>query len=105
MKVTVYSTGCPKCKILEAKLNHKNIKYDVVTDVNKMCELGFFSMPMMTVEYDDKEPEVLDFSKANLWVNSMDFQLNDDADFVHIDGEEPENFNDVPVSGCATCHL
>lgn len=105
MKVTIYSTGCPKCKVLEAKLNHKNIKYDTITDVDEMTKLGFMSMPMMRVEYDDKEPEVLDFSKAVAWINSMDFQLNTDEEFVHIDGEEPENFNDIPVTGCATCHL
>ena len=25
VKITLYSTGCPKCKVLEAKLNNKHI--------------------------------------------------------------------------------
>ena len=51
--VIVYSTNCPKCKILETKLNQKNIKYLVKNsedDLNKLFEEGFREMPVLEVD-------------------------------------------------------
>jgi glutaredoxin len=36
--ITLYSTGCPKCKVLETKLNNKNIEFNVNTDVDEMLQ-------------------------------------------------------------------
>ena len=33
MEVTLYSTGCPKCKVLVAKLNNKNINYNTILNI------------------------------------------------------------------------
>ncbi len=35
MSVTLYSTHCPKCDVLEKKLQNKGIKYQAVYDVDK----------------------------------------------------------------------
>ena len=51
--VLLYSTNCPKCKILETKLNQKNIKYLVKNsddDLNKLFEEGFREMPVLEVD-------------------------------------------------------
>lgn len=65
MKIILYSTGCPKCKILESKLNAKNIQYDKNTDSDEMIRLGFQTVPKLKV--DD---ELLDFGEAVKWINN-----------------------------------
>ena len=65
--ITLYTTHCPKCKILEQKLKAKNIEYVEFTDVNKMIEMGFCNVPML--EVNDK---VMDFTTANKWINEFE---------------------------------
>lgn len=65
MKIILYSTGCPKCKILESKLNAKNIQYDKNTDTDEMIRLGFQTVPKLKV--DD---EILDFGESVKWINN-----------------------------------
>lgn len=62
--VTLYSTHCPKCVILEAKLIQKNIKYQINDDVDLMEKKGFLSLPMLEVD-----GSTLDFGNAVRWVN------------------------------------
>ena len=38
MKVILYSTGCPKCRVLKTKLDKKNINYIENNDVEEMIE-------------------------------------------------------------------
>ena len=65
MKIILYSTGCPKCKILESKLNEKNIQYDKNTDTDEMIRLGFQTVPKLKI--DD---EILDFGESVKWINN-----------------------------------
>lgn len=65
--VTLYSTHCPKCVILEKKLNQKNIKYQINDDVDLMEKKGFLSLPML--EVDGKE---MDFASAVKWVDRLE---------------------------------
>jgi glutaredoxin-related protein len=64
--ITLYSTHCPRCRVLETKLTQKNIEFNVVTDVNKMESLGIQSVPIL--EVDDK---LLNFTDAVAWVNKQ----------------------------------
>ena len=66
MTVTLYSTGCPKCTILEKKMIMKGIDYFVVDDVDLMQEKGFTTLPMLEVD-----GETMDFGKAIKWVNGV----------------------------------
>ena len=50
MKVVLYSTGCPKCKVLEAKLKQKDIEYEHISDMDIMADKGFMSVPMLEVD-------------------------------------------------------
>ena len=59
MKVILYSTGCPQCNILKEMLQKKNIIFQIEDNVEKMKELGFLSLPMLSV--DDK---ILNFKEA-----------------------------------------
>lgn len=63
--ITLFSTNCPKCKVLEKKLNDKKIEYKTETDIDKMFELDITQVPMLMI--DDK---LYDFSKAVEWVNA-----------------------------------
>ena len=64
--VTLYSTHCPRCRVLETKLTQKNIEFNVVTDINKMESLGIQSVPIL--EVNDK---LLNFTDAVAWVNKQ----------------------------------
>ena len=64
--IVLYSTGCPKCGILERKLNEKNISFTKCTDVDEMLALGIMSVTVLSVDGD-----MMDFSKAVQWVNEQ----------------------------------
>ena len=63
MDVILYSTNCPKCKVLEKKLDSSGIDYSIVTDVDVMEQKGFQSAPVL--EVDDK---IYEFSEAVKWL-------------------------------------
>ena len=68
--ITLYSTNCPKCKVLEMKLKltGKDFKIvdtiDEVVEVGKMC--GITSAPILRVN-----DEYYDFSKAVEVIKNM----------------------------------
>lgn len=64
MSITLYTTGCPQCKVLKAKLDAKNIKYETNENIDDMIALGVMSAPVLKV--DD---QVLKFADAVKWVN------------------------------------
>lgn len=66
MSITLYSTDCPKCKILKQKLDEKNINYDICKDVNFMLSKGIKSVPML--EVDD---EILSFNEAIFFIKEI----------------------------------
>ncbi len=65
--ITLYTTNCPKCKILEEKMVEKNINYDVVTSVNVMKTMGFYSAPILEVD-----GKFMKFAEANNWINEQE---------------------------------
>ena len=50
MNVVMYSTGCPKCKILKKKLDEKKVVNEEETDVEKMKSKGIDSVPVLEVD-------------------------------------------------------
>ena len=64
MQVILYSTGCPKCKVLVAKLNAKNIKYNTVSDVGIIISKGISTVPVLEVN-----GTIMDFKTAVDWIN------------------------------------
>ena len=52
-KVYLYSSNCPKCKILETKLNQKHIDFSIKNSEDDLQELfneGFREMPVLEVD-------------------------------------------------------
>ena len=38
--ITLYSTHCPKCRVLEQKMKQQNIEFTVIDDVDSVVEYG-----------------------------------------------------------------
>jgi glutaredoxin len=66
MSITLYTTHCPKCEILQEKLDTKNIQYKICTDTKLMVGKGFRSAPML--EVDDK---VMTYLEAINWIKEQ----------------------------------
>jgi glutaredoxin len=65
--ITLYTTHCPKCKVLENKLNKKNIEYNVCEDIEIIQNKNIISFPAL--EIDNK---ILSFRDAVNWVNEQE---------------------------------
>lgn len=71
-KIILYSTNCPKCKVITKKLEQKGIDFteiDCIADTTYIAMLsskGFKSMPVLRVG-----DEYYDFSKANKWIGEQ----------------------------------
>ena len=63
--ITLYSTNCPKCKIIEQKLEQYNIPYLKINNVDEMIELGLEEVPVIK----DSSGEFFDFITANQLLN------------------------------------
>ena len=66
--ITLYTTDCPQCRMLEAAMRNKGIQYDVIRGAEPILEMGFESTPILVV---DDEP--MQFADAVRWVNDADY--------------------------------
>lgn len=64
--IRLFSTNCPKCKLLEGKLSSKNVNYEVCTDIEEMKSLKIMSAPVLQLD----DGTLLSFGDAVRWVNS-----------------------------------
>lgn len=65
--VTLYSTDCPRCKVLAQKLTEKGVDFEICKDVDKMIRRDFTSAPMLEVDKN-----TMDFMEAINWLNGKD---------------------------------
>ena len=63
--ITLFSTNCPKCKILENKLNQKNIDFVVSNDMQEIIDMGFMTAPVLKLN----DLYYMNFGDAIKWVN------------------------------------
>ena len=66
MSVVLYSTHCPRCSVLEKKLQQKNIAYEEVNDIEIMKEKGYLTVPVLEVDGTS-----MDFKTAFNYVESL----------------------------------
>ena len=66
MNIVLYSNNCPRCKVLESKLQQKNIVYEEVNDENIMQEKGFDFVPVLEVD-----GKIYDFKAAVEWIGGQ----------------------------------
>ena len=64
--IILYTTHCPKCNILKAKLDEKNIEYKEIDNIDLMKDMGMQIVPMLCIKGD-----LLEFKAAVDWVNQQ----------------------------------
>ena len=64
--IKMYSTHCPKCKVLAMKLAQKNIEFEEIDDLNEMRSIGLKSAPALQID-----GQILDFNAAIAWVKEQ----------------------------------
>lgn len=62
----LYSTGCPKCKVVMKKLEQANINYEVCSNSETIREKGIQSLPVLEVE-----GKMYNFKDAVDYINSI----------------------------------
>lgn len=67
MNVVLYSTDCPKCKVLKRKLAQLNIPYTENNSVDEMLALGIQEVPVL-----DVGGSLLSFVDAVNWINERE---------------------------------
>lgn len=65
-EIVLFSTGCPKCRVLLKKLDSKGLDYTENKSIEEMRELGITSAPVLKVG-----EELLDFKSAIRWVDQQ----------------------------------
>lgn len=63
MKVVMYSTHCPKCKVLAMKLAQKGIEFEEIDNLDEMRRIGLKSAPALRIEGN-----ILGFNEAIEWL-------------------------------------
>lgn len=64
MELTLYTIGCPKCIILEKKLQTAHINYTICDNMNTMREKGYETLPILEIDGVPYE-----FGNAVKWIN------------------------------------
>ena len=66
-KVILFSTHCPRCKVLTLKLQQKGVEYEEVNDMEQMKAKGFQEVPKLELE----DGTVLGFKEAVDWIREQ----------------------------------
>lgn len=65
MSIILYTTHCPKCQVLQKKLDQKEIPYSINENVDEMLKKGLMSAPGLEVD-----GTMMKFTEANTWINT-----------------------------------
>ena len=70
MNIILYTTYCPKCKVLESKLNSKGLKYTIVDNEEEVISFGE-KCGIMSAPILDYNGDILDFTQAIKKINNI----------------------------------
>ena len=65
--ITLFTIDCPACKVLEKKLNQKNIPYESCRDKRIFKEKGIETFPKLLVNH-----KMMSFGEAVKWLNTQE---------------------------------
>lgn len=65
-KVILWSTHCPRCKVLTLKLQQRGIKYEEINDIELMKAKGFTEVPKLEVD-----GVIMNFKEAVEWLKEQ----------------------------------
>jgi len=66
-RLMLYTTGCPKCRILEKKLDDKGVEYDKCEDKEEFRRLGIVSVPVLK----GADGKMMGYFEAVKYVNAL----------------------------------
>lgn len=69
--ITLYSTGCPLCKILEQRLKQKHIDFAVIYGEEPIIKLGLSYAPVLNVGQ-----KYYNFAEAMAWMAKPEMDAN-----------------------------
>lgn len=64
--IILYSTGCPKCRVLEKKLNEKGISFEIENNIETLRKAGILTVPVLSVD-----GQMYQFADAVSLVNNL----------------------------------
>lgn len=64
--IVLFSSGCPKCKVLKQKLDNKKIKYEISEDFDELITQNLQTVPVLKVN-----GKYYQFSEAIKVVNEL----------------------------------
>lgn len=70
--MVLYSTGCPRCKILKKKLDESGIEYTENKNVDEMLSLGISEVPVL-----DINGKLLNFNSSIEWLSKREGEVNE----------------------------
>lgn len=65
-EIILFSSGCPKCKVLKQKLDDKKIKYEISEDFDELVQNNLQTVPVLKVN-----GEYYQFNEAVRMVNEL----------------------------------
>lgn len=65
-RIILWSTHCPRCKVLELKLKQKGINYEENNNVEEMTAKGFQEAPKLEVD-----GTIMGFKEAVEWLKGQ----------------------------------
>ncbi len=70
--ITLYTTDCPKCKVLEQMLQQKGVPFEISHDIGFLIDMGYQSAPILKVNTSFNEVDLyMTFSEAVKWVKEL----------------------------------
>ena len=67
--ITIYSTGCPKCKMAEQLLRNKAIKYKLNTKIDEIMSIAN-KYSINSVPFAEINGEIVDSNSLFEWINN-----------------------------------
>lgn len=64
--IVLYSNDCPKCKVLNKKLEQKGISFTKSDDIEFLKKNNFYTVPVLSVD-----GKLLVFEEAIVYINSL----------------------------------
>lgn len=68
--MVLYTTGCPRCKILKKKLDEAGIEYTENNNVDEMLSLGISEVPVLKVN-----GELLNYNRSIEWLSNREGEV------------------------------
>ena len=67
MKVVIYTTHCPQCRVLEKKLTMANIEFEAIDNIETIRATGITQTPALQID----DGELMNFKEAVKWVREV----------------------------------